>query len=109
MGCLTVTVNSISTPDYCKASASKVGDSLAISAENLNTIVYINASNRNTGLIISSVPQNTSVGLSKTAKNVSVNITIALVCQVSLGVYEYFYVTEGPLVVEEGFFKVKRR
>lgn len=42
-------------------------------------------------------------------RNTRISITAALVCMVSaLDVYEYFYVTEGPLEVEEGYFKVKR-
>ena len=109
MGCLTVNVSSISTPDYCKASASDAGDHLNLHAASSNVPVHVSTSNRNTGLTISRSPRNTTLRLSRTPKNVKVNITIALVCQVSLGVYEYFYVTEGPLVVEEGFFKVKRR
>lgn len=35
-------------------------------------------------------------------------IEAALVCRIGSGQWEYFEVAEGPLVVEEGYFKVKK-
>lgn len=41
-------------------------------------------------------------------KNVSISIEIGLVCQVSLGVWRVFFVKQGPFIVENGYFIVKR-
>ena len=41
------------------------------------------------------------------ARNMNeLSVSAQLVCSVGPAVWEYFNVTEGPLMVEEGFFKV---
>lgn len=109
IGCLTLRTAPISVPNYCKASAEKVDNPVTVQADSANTPVYIHIGNENGRVTCWTVSQNVLPKVEKRNQNIKVNITAALVCQVSLGVYEYFYVTEGPLIVEEGFFKVRRR
>ena len=43
-------------------------------------------------------------------KNTGLKITAALVCHVgAAGLYQRFYVTEGPFVVENGYFMVRKQ
>lgn len=53
--------------------------------------------------------RNTKVRPRSTGLNTKPHLTIALVCQVSLGEYEYFYVQDEPLMVTNGYFLVKRQ
>ena len=109
IGCLTVRVNPISVPDCCSVSAESTGEPISLSADSANTTVYIHVGNKNEEVTCAVISQNTPPRLEGKGQNIKIKITAALICQVSLGVYEYFYVVEGPLVVEEGYFKVRRR
>ena len=42
-------------------------------------------------------------------KNVRLKLTAGLVCGVDLDTYEFLRVNEGPLIVEDGYLKVKRK
>lgn len=106
MGCLTVNIESLQSP----LSSTAVGKNkeLSVLTTNMNGI-EVDSDNRNVCLLIDADNDNALLILGNNPKNKKVSITAALVCQVSLsGKYEYFYVTEGPLIVEEGYFKVKR-
>lgn len=42
-------------------------------------------------------------------KNVRLKLTAGLVCGVGLDKYEFLYVDEGPLIVEDGYLKVLKK
>ena len=42
-------------------------------------------------------------------ENTEVSTVVALVCMVSIDRFEYFYAGEVPFLVEDGYFKVRRR
>lgn len=107
MRCLTVNIESIQSP----LSSTAVGKNkeLSVLTTNMNGI-EADSDNSNVCLLIDADNDNTLLILGNNPNNKKVSITAALVCQVSLGgKYEYFYVTEGPLIVEEGYFRVRRR
>jgi hypothetical protein len=107
MGCLTVNISSVSIPDACKASAAGMNSEVAVTGDALNWLSAI-ACNRNKDIDSNAVPANTTLITTKISKGMAIAITAALVCEVVSGDYEYFYVTEGPLVVQDGYFMVKR-
>lgn len=107
MGCLTVNIESIHSP--LNSTAVGKNREMSVSTANMNGI-EADSDNRNVCLLVDTDNDNTLLILGNNPKNKKVSITAALVCQVSLGgKYEYFYVTEGPLIVEEGYFRVRRR
>lgn len=107
MGCLTVNIESIQSP--LSSTAEGKNEELSVSTTSMNGI-EVDSNNKNVCLLMDADNDNALLILGNNPKNKKVSITAALVCQVSLsGKYEYFYVTEGPLIVEEGYFKVRRR
>lgn len=96
MGCLEVTIKPVPLHN------------VAVETENLNELDVV-LSNKN-DISVDVANKNTMPTVTAVNKNVDINVVIALVCQVSLsGKYEYFYVTEGPFVVENGYFMVSRK
>ena len=97
MGCLNVTVRLAPKP------------SVKAEVENRNdlSVDVVNAGN---GLDVAVENKNTTPSVSVVNKNVRLNVTVALICRVSITEkYEYFYVTDGPFVVENGYFLVRRK
>lgn len=71
---------------------------LTISAKAVPSDLQIAAENKNTGLT-----------LTAKNKNVRLTLTAALVCGIGLDKYEFLYVDEGPLIVEDGYLKVLKK
>lgn len=71
---------------------------LTISAKAVPSDLQIAAENKNTGVEISA--RKVGDGLTLTA---------GLVCGVGLDKYEFLYVDEGPLIVEDGYLKVLKK
>lgn len=109
MGCLTVNINQICASDACQVSAEDKGTRIDCDAVPCGPFVNAQVDNRNKELESTARAKVYTFSLGKKGKNIEIGITAALVCRVSLGEYEYFYVTEGPLIVEEGYFRVRRR
>ena len=96
MGCLTVTVTPVPLHN------------LQVSADNGNDI-HVTIGCRNTAVTVQKEARNVRPEVDVTNRNAKLMITAALICVTSAGdMYEYFYVTEGPLIVEDGYFKVRR-
>ena len=95
MGCLTIRATmvpcdvhiSAENKNWIDISAQKVGDGLTLTAECKNVKPIISATNKNTRL----------------------KLTAGLVCGIDLDIYEFLYVNEGPLIVEDGYLKVRRK
>lgn len=96
MGCLTI-------------SATIVPSDLRIAAESKNTVVEISARMIGDGLTLTAENKNTGLTLTAENKNVSLKLTAGLVCGVGLDKYEFLYVDEGPLIVEDGYLKVLKK
>ena len=95
MGCLTIRATIVPSDIHIAAeckngidiSAQKVGDGIALTAECKNEKPIISATNKNTRL----------------------TLTAGLVCGIDLDIYEFLRVNEGPLIVEDGYLKVRRK
>ena len=109
MGCLTVHISQPFIPNTCRVDVESACNTISCNAQNKNCTVGLYKSNRNTGVTAEAISKNAPVKFNKANKNVKVNISIALVCQVSLGVYEYLYVTDGPLLVVNGYLMVRKQ
>lgn len=96
MGCLTI-------------SAKAVPSDLQIAAENKNTGVEISARKVGNGLTLTAENKNTGLTLTAKNKNVRLTLTAGLVCGIGLDKYEFLYVDEGPLIVEDGYLKVLKK
>ena len=106
MGCLVYSVENKTICDL-KVNAKPQGSGLDISVGKIPSIsVYV--ANKNVPVNIYIINTNTSVDTSTTNKNTGVNIMTGLICRVNLDRWEAFYVTQGPLIVENGYFKVGR-
>lgn len=108
MGCLTVNISSVSVPNACRANAAGLNSGVAVMGDAVNWLTP-QAIGRNKDVVSDAIPTNTTIILSNKSVGMAVAITAALVCEVApMGDYEYFYVTEGPLIVQDGYFMVKR-
>ena len=95
MGCLTI-------------SATMVPCDITIAAENKNGI-DISAQKVGDGLTLTAECKNVKPIISATNKNTRLTLTAGLVCGIDLDIYEFLRVNEGPLIVEDGYLKVRRK
>lgn len=95
MGCLTI-------------SATMVPCDVTITAENKNGLA-ISAEKVGDGLTLTAETKNVKPTISATNKNTLLKLTAGLVCGIDLDIYEFLYVNEGPLIVEDGYLKVRRK
>lgn len=95
MGCLTFTATLIPPAEVSITAENE--NEFQLSAVRIGSEVFITAETKNTIPVITAESENTDV-----------SITAGLVCQVNLGMYECFYVTDGPLIVENGYLRVKK-
>ena len=81
--------------------------------------VHVNLENRNDlsvsidkigGLSVMTENHNTGIDIGVSGKNKRLNITVALVCKISVSdKYRYFYVSDGAFVVENGYLMVSKK
>lgn len=96
MGCLEFTITPV--PLHNVEIETENRNDIALVTKNKNDI-HVEVENKNSTPTIEVVK-----------KNVKIDIVVALVCQVSLsGKYQYFYVTDMPFVVENGYFMVSKK
>jgi hypothetical protein len=106
MGCLSVYKKLLNTKLSCLVVL--IYSFLHITVVCKNALLKIKAECLNAINVIC-YPKNKPVYIDYSNKNVTLQLSVALVCQVSLDIYEYFYVKEGPLLVEEGYFRVRKQ
>lgn len=95
MGCLTI-------------SATMVPCDVTITAENRNGLA-ISAQKVGDGLTLTAECKNVKPIIVATNKNTELTLTAGLVCGIDLDIYEFLLVNEGPLIVEDGYLKVRRK
>lgn len=108
MGCLNVQVTNNTVCDI-KVNATQKNTTLNVTATSKNTPVNVDAECLNTPIHLNTSCKNTPLKVHTENRNKKLTITISLVCQVSLDKWEYFLVTEGPFIVENGYFKVRKQ
>lgn len=116
MGCLTARINVVNTEIQCDAFSQE--SVKAIHANCINSLVGLNAKEQNTDITlkisdiskvnVNGIPENKAVNTNFKGIRTNINLRVALVCHVGKGSYEYFYVTQGPLMVQEGYLMVER-
>ena len=85
------------------------GNGISVSVEKKNDI-SVDVDNAGNGLDVEIENKNSTPTVEIEGRNIHIEVVIALVCWVSLKEkYEYFYVSEGPFVVKDGYFMVSRR
>lgn len=95
MGCLTI-------------SARFVPCDMVITAENRNSLA-ISAEKVGSGLTLEAEAKNVKPVLTAENKNTQLKLSAGLVCGIDLDIYEFLYVDEGPLIVEDGYLKVRKK
>ena len=108
MGCLTVTAISKSSPCHCTASVAEGVGSIKADSRNQNTIIYIKLTSRNESIKVQHQREGDRISVRCGNRNIKVTVTAALACNVGIGEYEFFLVTQGPLIVQDGYFIVKK-
>lgn len=69
----------------------------------------VSATSSNGCLSVEATCTNMDVRCSTSSLNTKLTLSAYLVCGVSFNQYEYFNVQEGPFIVQEGYFKVKKQ
>lgn len=106
IGCLTVVAGCANVGAACYAQECNTGADLAAGCKNKGVKVVV--SNDYNGLDVLAENKNTGVDLDGTKGcNVKIEVSAALVCYVGSD-YELFWVTEGPLIVSNGYFMVHK-
>lgn len=108
LSCLNLQVIDKTKSDL-KLEASTCNVAVIINAASLNVPVIINTTNKNCSIELDFDNLNVPVEINTINKNCGVHIEAGLVCGSNLDKYEVLFVEEGPLMVEEGFLKVKKR
>lgn len=80
-----------------------------ISAEAEHKSLSLKAASSTIFKVVARLFNKPSIQLKSSNRNIHLSLSVALVCQVSLGKYEYFYVVDTPLVVKDGYFKVRKK
>lgn len=104
IGCLTVVTGCANVGATCNMHGCNI--SAEAYADCKNKAVSVIADGQN-GLDVLADNKNTAISIGIDACNVKIEVSAALVCYVG-GDYELFYVTEGPLIVTDGYFMVNK-
>lgn len=107
MGCLNVQIENRTLCDVAVNTIEKNVHPIVF-LENKNTALSVETNGLHYNMLITTENKNKEVSVTTVAKEPTIQITVGLVCQVSLEVYKTFYVSEGPFIVEEGYFKVAK-
>jgi hypothetical protein len=107
MGCLIFNIENRTIQDVV-ASAENLNSDLTTLVVCENTVILFNAKAKNHGIQANAGNKNVEINLGKTNHNVQISINAGLVCGTGLNMYEILYVSEGPLMVEEGYLRVKK-
>lgn len=108
MGCLTVHISQPIIPNTCRVEVENGNSAVDCITQNKNGSLSLYVSSKNADIDADTAIKNVPISFRSDNKNIKINITAALVCQVSIGVYEYLYVTDGPLLVVNGYLIVKK-
>ena len=106
MGCLKATATLLNT-DGIDVSAQNMNTGVMVTSQCLNEL-HVSAECKNTHIVVEAVPLNTPISAQVQVMNTGIRVRAALICSVSLGEYETVYVDEGPLLVEEGYLRVRK-
>ena len=107
MGCLITQIENKTIYDV-RADTIKKNVNPKLSIASRNSFVSVNAKDSYHTVIINSKSKNRAASIETEGRNLKVSVRVGLVCRISLGEYRLFYVQEGPFIVEEGYFKVKK-
>jgi len=96
MGCLTMTVSNATINDLSVTAVPQSG-------------LILDVTRVETNVFVSVLPKNITPVINATNMNTGIGITAALVCSVGTpSVMKLFYVSgDRPLLIEEGYFRVK--
>ena len=117
MGCLTFTVeNRCGTGLTVNASTEVNGlavgtqecGGMQVLTDDVNGILVIDILGISKRMSTAAECRNTRVDIGTANRNGSISISAALVCSVGLNRWEYFYVEEGPVIVEDGYIVVQK-
>ena len=106
MGCLKATATLLNT-DGIAASAQNMNTGITATAQCLNDL-HVSAECKNTHIVVEAVPLNTPIKAKAQVMNTGIHVRAALICSVSMGIYETVYVEDGPLLVEDGYLRVRK-
>ena len=104
MGCLSISVQNLTI----KSLVVDVGTNNQVSANatGYNEPLYVQIKDNNTPVTITAAIYNSKPRINCAPRNKKLTITAGLVCGVGLDLWEFFDVTQGHLVVENGHLKV---
>ena len=115
MGCLSVKSTRCNSKITCGVTGM---GGVGIHNQCMNTPVVLNVSGKNLrvtcsvsymGVVAVGVAgKNTPVSIAVKPKNARFSVNVALVCHVGYGKYELLYVSEGALIISEGYLMVER-
>ncbi len=109
MGCLTVTVQSQQTPCICTAETAEGVGSIEVDTENQNTPLRVRRLCRNKNIRLKYLRAGQRILVEKSNRNINIKVTAALACNIGTGDYEFFLVTQGPFIVQDGYFLVGKK
>lgn len=107
MGCLELYVKSLTISDIiCSTTAYNIA--LQLTTLVVNSVLKTSIQCLNTDVSVQKHNVNSPVTVLQDNKNTEVSVSAGLVCSVGHGDWEVFYVTQGPFIIEQGVFKVKK-
>lgn len=107
MGCLIFNIENRTIQDVV-ASAENLNSDLTALVVCENTVIFLGNTIGNCKLQTETECKNVEINLGKSNHNTQISINAGLICGTGLNVYEILYVSEGPLMVEEGYLRVKK-